>query len=101
MRRKGLGQTAEQSVQETRSDDGRDDRNEYIAQRLDARGRTEFCFCAAASLADLLGSRLNTGDRDELIKDLVHRAGAKDDLQLAGCLKASLNAVNVLDCLPC
>ena len=47
----------------------------------------------------LLAAALDAGQLDELVVYLVHRAGAKDDLQLALCLKNALGALGVFQLL--
>lgn len=45
----------------------------------------------------LLGGGRNAGHLHELVVDLVHRAGAVDDLQLTGHLEVALGAHGAVD----
>ena len=84
--------------QEAGGHDGGDDGHKDIAQRLDGslipRG------LGGGSLLDLfLGAALDAGQLDELVVDLVHRAGAEDDLQLTLCLKDALGSLGIFQLL--
>ena len=74
--------------------DGRDDGHEDVAQGLDGP-LIPRCLGGSGLLHVLFGAALDAGQLDELVVDLVHRAGAEDDLQLALRLKDALCAFGV------
>lgn len=89
-----LGEAHEQAG----SDDGRDDGHEDVAECLD--GALERVLLLGGRGLDLvLGGSGDAGLLDELVVDLVHRAGAVYDLELAGGLKVALGTDGVLDLL--
>ena len=66
-----------------------------FAQSLD--GPLEHVLLGGGRSLDLLfGSGGQAGDGDELIVDLIHRAGTQDDLELSGGTEHTLHAVHVL-----
>ena len=84
--------------QEAGSHDGGDDGHKDVAQGLDGP-LIPGCLGGGRLLHVLLAAALDAGQLDELVVYLVHRAGAKDDLQLALCLKNALGALGVFQLL--
>ena len=84
--------------QEAGSHDGGDDGHKDVAQGLDG-SLIPGCLGGGRLLHVLLAAALDAGQLDELVVYLVHRAGAKDDLQLALCLKNALGTLGVFQLL--
>ena len=80
--------------QEAGGHDGGDDGHKDVAQRLDSP-LIPGCLGGGSLLHVLFAAALDAGQLDELVVDLVHRAGAEDDLQLTLCLKDALGALGV------
>ena len=81
--------------QETGGDNRRDDRNKDVAERLD-KPLERISLLRRGRLDLVLAHRLNARLLDKLLVHLVDHAGAEDDLQLTGCLKHALRAVDIL-----
>ena len=87
---------AHNAQQQARSHDGGNDGDEDIAEYLNSAHKEVLLL--RSGLLDLgLGGGIDTAEGDELVIDLVDSAGAKDDLELALCLKDTLSTVDVLD----
>ena len=81
--------------QETAGHDGRDNGNENVPQALD--GPLEDILLGGRRGFDLFfRGGGESGDGNKLVIDLIDRAGAQDDLKLAGGAENSLDPVNVL-----
>ena len=86
-----LGEAHEQAG----GDDGRDDGDEDVAERLDA-ALERVGLGGSGCLGLVLRAGGDASQGDELVEDLVDGARAIDDLQLAGGLEAALRANGVV-----
>ena len=84
--------------QEAGGHDGGDDGHKDVAQRLDSP-LIPGCLGGSSLLHVLFAAALDAGQLDELVVDLVHRAGAEDDLQLTLCLKDALGSLGIFQLL--
>ena len=93
-----LRERLDQTHHKTGGHDCRQDRNEYVTdclQRLSPNGRLGCC----RRLDVVLRAGLNTGDLDELVKDLVDSTCTNDQLQLSIGLEHTLDAVYIVKSL--
>ena len=80
----------------TGSDDGGKDRDEDVTDGLESLP-PDRSLRSRGSLDVILRAGRNAGDLDELVENLVDRAGADDQLELSVRLEHALDAVNFLE----
>ena len=89
-----ITQALQKAHQQAAGNDGRNNRNEHVSQRLDGP-LPEAGFGAGGLFHFLLGCRLDARDPDEFLIDLIHRSRSENDLKLSRCEENTLYAVNV------
>ena len=94
--RKRLTEGLHQAHHETGSDDSRQDRDKYVADRLQQL-LPERLFFRRGCFDVVLGRRRHAGDRQEFVIYFVDRTGADDELQLSVGFEHALDAVDVLE----
>ena len=94
--RNRLCQRFHQTHHQTAGYDRRQDRDEYVAERLDDLP-PERRLCRGCCLHVLFCRSRCTGNRQKLIINLVDRAGSDDELQLSAGLEHALHAFDVVE----
>ena len=89
-----ITQALQKAHQQAAGNDGRNNRNEHVSQRLDGP-LPEAGFGAGGLFHFLFGCRLDARDPDEFFIDLIHRSRSENDLKLSRCEENTLYAVNV------
>ena len=94
--RPDLGHAFQQTHHKTGGDDGRQDGNEHIAQRLD-HAEGQGLLGGGGGLDVRLGGGGHAADREEFVIHLVDGACADNDLELAVGAENALDAVHIFE----
>ena len=91
------GERAHDAQEQAGGHDRRDDGHEDVSEELDGAHEGVGLLLRGGLLHLRLGGGSYVAEGDELVVDLVHRAGSVDDLQLAGRLEVALGARGVVN----
>ena len=90
-----IGQTFQQSHKKSAGDDGRNNGNKNITQRLDGTLKRILLF-GCRLLHFVFAGLADAGQFDELVVNLIDRAGTEDDLKLSCRFKHSFYSFDIL-----